>query len=316
MTRALSLSLILSAFFFSLALPLLGDAYFLTLSLQVLINVLVVLGLYILQGLAGQISLGQAGFMAIGGYVGAIYSVKLNYPPLGELPVVIATTLGVAVVFSLPFIKWEGPTLAFGTLAFGYITQLLFKSFEYTGGGEGFGVVVPLSFLGLSLDSLSKLYYFTWVVVGLTFVLVEYLRHSWCGRVWLSIKEEPSIAPLFGFRPSRYILLALTLSSVLAGIAGCLKVHLMSYVGPDMFSVETSIFLVVILVVAGERHPRWACLSAVFFTLLPEALGEFADLHPLLFSLILIFVVLKKHRLLIRMLKSPPFFNRLNRRGA
>ena len=288
----------LASFFIFLLLFLLpfgGDVYFITLALEVLINILVVLGLYVLQGLAGQVSLGQAGFMAIGGYVGAIHLIKWESPPSLELPMVIASTLAVTVIFSLPLVKWRGQTLALGTLAFGYITQLLFKSFEYTGGGEGFGDIPPLFLGNIALDSIFELYFLAWALVGISFYLVWKLSLSHYGRIWLSIKEFPSITPLFGFKPQKYILLALLISSTLAGVAGCLKVHLMNYVGPDLFSIEYSIFLMVMLVIAGDEHPLWACLSAAAFTLIPEALGEFDEFQPLLFSLILIVTILKRN---------------------
>jgi ABC-type branched-subunit amino acid transport system permease subunit len=235
-----------------------------------------VLGLDVLMGHAGQVSLGQAGFMAIGGYTAAILATRYHVAPLIGIGAGIALSLVVALILSLVTMRLRGHYLALATLAFGLLVDSLSVGMMDTTGGPSGLIGIPSFSIGpLVLSTPQAMYYF---VAGLVTVLVLALMgamNSGFGRALKAVRTDQTAAAALGIDVPRYKLMAAAISSVLASLSGSLYAFYFHFLSPDMVATPRSFEMIAMLVVGGEGTLIGPLFGVALLTLLPTLFQSF-----------------------------------------
>jgi len=254
---------------------------------MVLSYAIALVGMNILIGYSGQISLGHGAFMAIGAYTSAILMDKMNIPYWMTIPIAAFICLVVGFLFGLPALRLEGHYLALATFALAVaLPQLLkFKHLEFlTGGVQGIVIMKPdppwESLFGLKLNSDRWLYFFTLAVTLLMFVIGWNLIRGRVGRALIAIRDQPIAAASMGINTPMYKSLAFGVSAMFTGVAGALSAILVAFVAPDSFTVFLSITLLVGMVIGGVTSLTGALYGALFIQFIPNIADQISKAAP------------------------------------
>ncbi len=254
---------------------------------MVLIYAIALLGLNILTGFNGQISLGHGAFYAIGAYVTAILMDKFGVPYWACIPLAGAVCLVAGFLFGLPALRLEGIYLALATFALGVaLPQLLkYKHLEaWTGGVNGIVLTKPdppfASFLGLPLNPDRWFFFFTLFVTLVMFVLGWNLLRGRVGRALIAIRDQPIAASTMGIDNALYKSLAFGVSAMFTGVAGALGGIAVAFVAPDSFNIFLSIIFVVGMVVGGLASISGAFYGALFVQFVPNFADQISKAAP------------------------------------
>lgn len=241
------------------------------------------LGLNMLTGYNGQISLGHGAFYAIGAYTAAILMEQAGFPYWATIPVAGVVCLVAGFLFGLPALRLEGLYLALATFALGVaMPQILkYKELEHwTGGSQGVVIMKPEAPAWLPLSQDQWLYFFTlaWVV-ALFFAGWNLLRGR-VGRALVAIRDQPIAAQAMGVNTALYKSLTFGVSAFYTGVAGALGAIAVQFVAPDSFSIFLSITLVVGIVVGGLASISGALYGALFIQFVPNVADEISKAAP------------------------------------
>jgi len=263
----------------------------------VLVYAIALLGLNILTGYNGQISLGHGAFYAIGAYCAAILMDKYGVPYWATIPVAGAVCLAAGFLFGLPALRLEGLYLALATFALGVSLPQLLKYRhleEWTGGVQGITIQKPdapafFAELGLALDQDQWLYLFTLAVAVVMFVLGWNLLRGRIGRAMVAIRDNHVAAEAMGVNNALIKSLAFGVSAMYTGIAGALGAIAVQFVAPDSFNFFLSITLLVGIVIGGLASIPGALYGALFIQFVPNIADEISKAAPwAIFGLFLI----------------------------
>ena len=272
---------------------LVSNAYHLQLLTFIGINTLLALGLNMLMGYAGQISLGHAAFYGIGAYTTAILTVHYNISPWLALPAAIFIAMAVAYIVGVPTLKLSGYYLGMGTLGFGMIVHILFREWSsVTGGASGFIGIPPIELGPISFASGRNYFYLVWAFVLLGVILCQRIIDSRIGRGLRSIHDGEKAARAVGVNTSQLKLQVFVLSAAFSALAGFLYAHLVYFISPGTFSFIASIRMVTMVVIGGMASIWGAILGASLLTLLPEWLHSFSEFEMVVYGLILMTVMI------------------------
>jgi branched-chain amino acid transport system permease protein len=254
---------------------------------MVLIYAIALLGLNILTGFNGQISLGHGAFYAIGAYVTAILMDKFGVPYWMCIPVAGAVCLAAGFLFGLPALRLEGIYLALATFALGVaLPQLLkYKHLEqWTGGVTGIVLNKPdppfASIFGLQLNADRWFFFFTLFVTLVMFILGWNLLRGRVGRALVAIRDQPIAASTMGIDNSLYKSLAFGVSAMYTGVAGALGGIAVAFVAPDSFTIFLSITLMVGMVIGGLASISGAFYGALFVQFVPNIADQISKAAP------------------------------------
>src|SRR6185503_9840116 len=272
----------------ALILPFVATSYRTFQLTLVLVYAIALLGLNILTGYNGQISLGHGAFYAMGAYCTAILMDKLGMPYWATVPVAGAVCLAVGFLFGLPALRLEGLYLALATCALGVaMPQLLkYKALEpWTGGVQGIVIAKPeapalFSRAGIALDPDQWLYFFTLAVAALMFVLGWNLLRGRVGRALVAIRDQHIAAEAMGVNSALYKSLAFGVSAMYTGVAGALGAIAVQFVAPDSFNIFLSIMLLVGIVIGGLASISGALWGALFIQFVPNIADEVSKAAP------------------------------------
>ena len=274
------------------ATELYGGGYFVYVLNLTGIFSLVAIGLTMLTGFSGQISLGHAGFFAIGAYASALLTQRLGLPFWLAIPVAGVLTTLVGALIALPALRLKNLYLAIATLGFGIVTQkMIFEWRTLTGGGGGLQVPTPM-LAGLSLADGARM---TWVIaatLGVGTWAAYKLAQGRTGRALTMLRESETAAGCTGIHVARYKVIAFALSAFYTAVAGGLYASLVRYINPESFNVNMSIMFLAMIVIGGMGSVGGALLGAAFYVIVPEALRGFKDAPGLIFGLSLMLVVI------------------------
>ena len=276
------------------ALPLaVSNNYVLSILVFIGIHTILALGLNMLMGYAGQISLGHAAFYGVGAYTTAILTTTLKWSPwLGMIGAVLVTGL-VAYLIGTPTLKLRGHYLAMATLGFGVIVKIVFAQWtSLTGGTSGITGLPPLSIRGVELVDDRQYYYLVWFFVILLIWLSYNIVESRVGRALRAVHTSEIAATSVGVDTAKYKIQVFVLSGMYCGLAGALYAHYVRFVNPDPFGFMFSIELVVMVVIGGMASIWGAIAGAGTITLLSQVLRPFEDYEVLAFGLILVLVMI------------------------
>lgn len=294
------------------ALPLVsGNDYFLVLFNVMALNAIIVLGLNLLIGSTGQVSLGHAAFYGLGAYLSAIASTTWQWPIPCAFAFSLAVVAAVSYLLALPTLRLEGHYLVMATLGFNIIVGILFNQLEgVTGGPSGFPGIPKLRIGPFAIASDRSFYYFIWTLFLVLFALSRNLVSSRVGRALQAIHERDLTAQALGIPAYRYKVITFVLSALLASLAGSCYAHYMSFISPKTFDIFFSVQIVTMVVVGGMGSLWGGLAGTVLLTGLPEVLHSFEDLHTLLYGLILMGVLVFCPQGLLPALRSLPLFSR------
>ncbi len=248
---------------------------------MVMIYAIAVLGLNILTGYNGQISLGHGGFFAAGAYTAAILMHRYGVPYWATLPPAGVICFILGVLFGLPALRFEGPYLALVTLAMALATPQLLKYFDtWTGGQQGINLVKPLPPPGLGLDRDRWLYFVVLVVLLVAIRIAANLLHGRTGRAWVAIRDHPIAAAAMGIDTARYKTLAFGISTLFTGVAGALAAIVIGYVSPESYSLFLSISFLVGSAIGGIATIGGAIVGGFFIQFVPNLANDISDAAP------------------------------------
>ncbi|WP_326566192.1 branched-chain amino acid ABC transporter permease [Amycolatopsis rhabdoformis] len=253
---------------------------------------LIVLGLNLLMGYAGQVSLGQTLFMAIGGYGAGLLTLRWHWPTLVAMIVMALVSAAVAAGLGTVFLRLRGYYLALATLGLAVITESLASGLTgFTGGPSGL-VGVPSLRLGTwDVFSDQANYYVLLVVCGLGAWFVGNLQRSQTGRALSAIAADPAAATMLGINASRYKTSAFVVSAVYASLGGSLYAFYLRFISPEVVGVTVALSIVIMLALGGARTIVGPLLGALVIQGLPEVGQSFASWSPFVAGVVLILVI-------------------------
>ncbi len=258
---------------FLLMLPLVADAYVLYVANLIGFAIIGAVGLNILTGFTGQISLGHAAFVGVGGYTAAILMTKFNFSFWLALPCAGFVAAGAGLIIGIPSLRVKGLYLCMATLAAQFIFEFIFIHWESMTHGIR-GINVPAPVLGnFALDTEKRFYFLTLVMVILAVVYARNLVRSRVGRAFVAIRDRDLAAEIMGISLFRYKLTAFAISSFYAGVAGALWVSFMRIVTPEHFPFHLSIQYLAMVIVGGMGSVLGSIFGAIFMVLTPEVLN-------------------------------------------
>ncbi len=275
------------------AFPLLGvNVFYLQLAQQVAFVSIAVLGLNLLIGLSGQLSLGHMGFYAIGGYGSAILATTYGWPLWASTLAGLLVAAIIGGLVGIVALRARSHYLAMATLAFGYIVEILAQRWiDLTGGTMGLFGVPQLNFGDFEHGGI----YFFWLVAGALLLLQivnDYVMQSAWGRNLRAMKESESFAAIVGLNVSLWRFGVFVASAVLAGLAGVFFVHQNGYISSDAFNLAQSLTFLIAVVIGGLGHPYGAIVGALILTVLVQFTAVLYDYSLVLYGGILLLVML------------------------
>ena len=262
----LVISLVVLLFLF----PLIGSSRLLNLANTIGITLIAILGLNIVTGYCGQINLGQAAFVAVGGYISAILTTRFGFPFWAALPCAGLGTAVVGLTFGLPAVRVKGFYLVLATLAAQFVVMFFVFLFpDWTGGVDGL-YAPPPELGGVRFDTPQKFYFITLVFTIIAILIAKNLVRTRVGRAFIAIRDNDLAAEVMGINLFAYKLLAFFICSFYAGVAGSLFSHYLGFVHPEQYTIADSIWFIGMIIVGGMGSTAGAVFGTVFLRVLEE----------------------------------------------
>ena len=285
----------LAFWIFMLVLPMVGSAfptesfdYYMFLGQSMLVYAIAVLGLNLLTGFNGQISLGHGAFFALGAYTAAILMIDFGWPYWATIPVVAIICFGAGFLFGFPALKLESHYLALATFTLAIAVPQLLKHKAiagWTGGVSGLVLEKPDPPFGLPLSPDQFLFYFCLIVAMALFWAAFNLLRGRSGRAMMAIRDHGMAAGTMGIDTSLYKTITFGISALYTGIAGALSAITVAYVAPDSFALPLSISFLVGLVVGGIGSLPGCLIGGAFLVLVQNWSQSLSDVLKETFSL-------------------------------
>ena len=244
------------------------------------VNIIMSSSLNLINGYTGQFSLGHAGFMAVGAYVGVVATVKFG------LPLIVALILGaiaagcLGFLIGLPTLRLRGDYLAIATLGLGEIIRIVIMNIDYVGGAAGF-------------KGIPHLTNFTWVFLTMlvTLFFIKNFVNSSHGRACIAIRENEIAAEAMGVNTTKYKVMAFTLGAAFAGVAGGLFAHQFYLISPTSFTFLSSFNYLIMVVMGGMGSITGSIAGAFVVTFISAALASFPEARMIIYALALILMM-------------------------
>jgi branched-chain amino acid transport system permease protein len=274
-------------------LPLFVESKYYFIVLNVIgLNTIVVVGLNLLIGFAGQISLGHAAFYGLGSYFSGILTVNYGFPLWPAMLVGMLATGAVAYLIGYPSLKLRGHYLVMATLGFGIIINILMGELDqFTGGHDGLMGIPPLTMGGLTFDNDLKNFYLIWTFVFLFMLAARNLLDSRVGRALRAISGSEVAANSLGVNTADYKVKVFVLSAMFASISGSLYAHYITFISPSSYDFYYSIQVVTMVIVGGMGSLWGSLLGAGVLTCISEALHVAKQYHIIAYGVFLCLVL-------------------------
>lgn len=245
------------------------------------INIILAIALNLITGITGQLSLGNAAFMAIGAYVSAYFSVRVGVPFYVALFAGALTAGVISILVGIPTLKLKGDYFAITTLGVCEITRVLITNMDFIGGARGF--------TGIPSKTTFTVAYFAMIIV---LVIIVNIINSTKGRSLIAIRENEIAAEAMGVNVTKYKVTAFFISAVLTGFAGGLFAHYTAFIQPATFNFMKSIEIVTFVVLGGMGSITGSILAAIVLTILPEMLRSLSDYRMVIYSVSLVILMI------------------------
>jgi branched-chain amino acid transport system permease protein len=267
-------------------------AYLLHLAIIAGIYIILTVSINLIIGYAGQVSLGHAAFYGIGAYASALVALNWHFPfPAAALAAMLVAGL-CGLALGLPTLRLKEDYLAIVTLGFGVIIDLVFLNLDITGGPDGLPGIPRPSFFGLNFKAPWLYLVLVSVAVILVLILTYRLVDSYHGRALKAIRDHEITAQVMGINTPAYKVFIFTLAAALAGLAGSLYAHYITFINPESFGLHTSILILAMAVLGGMGSIAGSVLGAVILTILPELLREARSYQDLIYGGLLVVLLI------------------------
>jgi branched-chain amino acid transport system permease protein len=263
------------------------NAYVITIATLITINAIVVCGLNVIVGYAGQISLGHAAFFGIGAYSAAMLATKAGLSFWAALPLVVAISAFIGLLLGLPSLRVREDFLAITTIGINFIVEAVFLYIPFFGGALGIGGIPRIMLFGIKLKGLAFLYlclFFLLVVLAVCW----WFTQCWAGLACFALREEEAAASSMGISPVRFKLLAFVIGTGIAGLGGALYAHYIRFVSATDFSFPVSVLLLSMVVLGGMGTLWGPVLGALILGALPEVFRPLVNYRFLFYMVLLL----------------------------
>ncbi len=248
--------------------------YFINLMIQIGYLSIAALGLNILVGFTGQISLGHAAFFGVGAFASAWLNNTTGIPVFFTIPLAGLLTTAVGMVFGAPAARIKGLYLAIATLASQFILEDFFARADWFTGGAAGSLANPFSIFGYTVQGDREYIYVVIVYMVLMYVLAANLLRTRDGRAFIAVRDHYLSAEVMGINLTKYRVLSFGISSFFAGIAGALYAHYLEYVSIEGFNILLSIQFLGMIIIGGLGSVMGSLMGTVFMVLLPELMNS------------------------------------------
>ncbi|MBW4056105.1 MAG: branched-chain amino acid ABC transporter permease [Proteobacteria bacterium] len=256
------------------------NPYYLQILVNIGIGIILALGLNVITGLTGQLSLGHAAFMSIGAFTSAVLTIRFNMPFSVNLILTGFITAGVAAIIGLPILRLTGDYLAICTLGFAEIVKVVFLNLDITNGALGLSVPAPNSTIPLPI--------IVWTIVVLMIICVSFIHSSRFGRALMAIRGDEIAAEAMGINVTLYKVQSFALGSFIAGVGGGLYAHFMGYINPSDFGFLKSVDILSMVVLGGLGSITGSVVGATILSAAPEFLRFMASYRMLVYGGLLV----------------------------
>jgi branched-chain amino acid transport system permease protein len=259
----------------------------------IFVMIILSVGLNIVKGFAGQVTVGHIGLYAIGAYTSAVLSVNFGFPIWLSLPAAVVATAAAGIIVAIPSFRLEGAYLALATLGMGESVRVYISMTDYLGASLGFGSIPAPVIAGITLDTYTKYYYLLLPVTLLAIYCSFAILRSGTGRAFKAIREDTISAAAAGVNVRRYKLLAFILSAVYAGVAGNLFAHMTpGYLHPNNFTIIEVVTLLLMVVFGGIGHIWGGVIGAVLISIIFDLTRDYYHYQMLIFGGVIVLTVL------------------------
>ncbi len=253
---------------------------------------LLALSVTLVTGTAGQTALGQAGFVAIGAYVSALLTLRLNWPFELSMIVAVLVTAILGTLLVLPTFRLRTYYVAIATIGIGEIvSQVILNWSPVTNGSFGLTSIPPPMILGNQAVNADDVYRYSLALLVLVALFQWRLIRSSLGRIWRALREDEVAAQAYGINLYRYKALAFAVSAGIAGLSGAFSAHMYTYISYDTFPDTTSMLALTMAILGGLGNVAGALIGALALTLLPEFFRGLVDYRYLLYGLALVLLI-------------------------
>lgn len=277
-----------------LAVPLLGlSSFMMRILIMIGIFTILALGLNLVTGYAGQVSLGHAGFFAIGAYTYALMKMNLNTHFLVAMLCGALLAAASGFLLGLPTLRLSGPYLAIVTLGFGEIIRMIIINWRsMTRGPLGIGGIPAPQLFGTSFNLHNHGFYYTMLIMlAFTTIACYMVANSKTGRAFQAIKYDPIAATMMGIRTTRYKVLAFVLSAFITGAAGAFYAPIIGFIDQNTFTFDISVLILSIVIVGGMGTIRGMFLGAALIIAFPEVARWLMEYRFVVYGLLLILMM-------------------------
>lgn len=266
------------------------NSFHMLIVIRIGIYIILGLGLNLLTGYTGLVSLGHAGFFAIGAYTSALMLMRLDAPFLLALLCGAAMAAVCGLILGLPTLRLSGNYLTIVTLGFGEIIRMVIMNWSsVTNGTLGLSRIPSASIFGQTLTLQNNgLYYLTVVLVLLSALVCHAVINSRTGRAFKAIKQDSIAATMMGIRTTRFKVLAFTISAFITGVAGSVHASFVGFIDQNTFTFDVSVLIISVVIVGGMGTLRGMFLGAAILIIFPEASRFLMDYRFVVYGLLLI----------------------------
>lgn len=268
------------------------NQYYFQILIYIGINIILASSLNLINGFAGQFSLGHAGFMAVGAYTAAVITSEIGVArgSIYAIPVFALALIAAGFVASLfglivgiPSLRLKGDYLAITTLGFGEIIRVFVQNLQFLGGARGFTGIPKLANSFWVFSTAALMIFFIYNLINSTY-----------GKAFLAVRDDEIAAEAIGISSTRIKVVAFVTGAFFAGMAGGLYGHFVTYINPAQFSFLKSFEIVVMVIIGGMGSIIGVALSAALLTILPEALRTVSQYRMVIYSLLLIIIMITR----------------------
>jgi branched-chain amino acid transport system permease protein len=262
------------------------SGYLITILITIVIYAILAHSLNIITGHAGQISLGHAAFFGIGAYTSAMFYTEAGLPFWISVPLAALVAGIVGAILGIPCLRVRDDFLAITTMGINFVVEAIFLYIPFFGGAMGIGGINLPNWFGREMTK-SEYFILILVVLGFLLLLDWKLGRSWVGLAWASIREDDQAAGAMGVDVVRFKVLAFTLGSAIAGLAGGFYAHFLTFIMPQNFGFGQSI-VILCMVVFGGIGTRWGPLvGAIILGVLPEISRPIMEYRTFVYGILL-----------------------------
>ncbi|ATP42256.1 branched-chain amino acid ABC transporter permease [Solibacillus sp. R5-41] len=244
------------------------------------INIMLAVSLHVVIGITGQFSIGHAGFLAVGAYISAICTMKFGMPFVTAILIGAVVSALAGLLVGIPSLRLKGDYLAIATLGFAEIIRIVFVNIDYVGGAAGMQVTHQSTWT------------YAFFGVFITILVISNFTKSRHGRACIAVREDEIAADAMGINTTYYKVIAFTIGSFFAGVAGAIYAHNFYIIQPTAFGFLKSFDILIFVVLGGLGSLSGSVIAAIFLTAISTYLQGFPETRMIIYSLVLILVML------------------------